>query len=124
MSGGYEVYVLSDGYSYLDDESVMTANCTCTLIKGPKNIIVDTMTPWDSKVFVEYTISSWVCFDIFELQIILDGLREHRLEVDDIDFVVSTHGHPDHLVSETLLFGLSSFRRVTFAYLKNSMFLS
>ncbi len=53
MSGGYEVCVLSEGYSYFDNDSVMTANCTCTLIKGPKNVIVDTMTPWDSKVHLD-----------------------------------------------------------------------
>jgi len=30
----------------------MEANCTCTLIKGPKNVIVDTMTPWDGDVIL------------------------------------------------------------------------
>jgi len=50
MSGDYEVVILKDGYSYLDDGGRMRANCTCSLIKGPKNVVVDTLTPWDSKV--------------------------------------------------------------------------
>ena len=48
----YEIFVLSDGYSRLDGEGSMLANCTCTLIKGPKNVIVDTMTPWDGQLIV------------------------------------------------------------------------
>lgn len=43
-----EVLVLYDGYSKMDGDDAMIANCTCTLIKGPKNIIVDTMTAWDA----------------------------------------------------------------------------
>lgn len=47
-----EVIVLFDGYSkYVDD--VMEANCSCTLIKGPKTIIVDTMTAWDKDRLIE-----------------------------------------------------------------------
>ena len=42
----YEVKVLYNGYSKMED-GVMKANCTCTLIKGPTNMIVDTMTAWD-----------------------------------------------------------------------------
>ena len=48
----YEVHILADGYSKLDSEGFMLANCTCTLIKGPKNVIVDTMTPWDQEVIL------------------------------------------------------------------------
>lgn len=47
-----EVTVLFDGYSKLVDD-VMEANCSCTLIKGPKTIIVDTMTAWDKERLVE-----------------------------------------------------------------------
>jgi hypothetical protein len=38
----------------------MVANCTCTLIKGPKHIIVDTMTPWDK----EKIITGSMCYDL------------------------------------------------------------
>lgn len=30
----------------------MRANCTCTLIKGPNNVIIDTMTAWDREKIV------------------------------------------------------------------------
>ena len=47
-----EITVLFDGYSNLVDD-VMEANCSCTLIKGPKTIIVDTMTAWDKDRLIE-----------------------------------------------------------------------
>lgn len=81
-----EIIVLNEGYSYMekDDDSVMIANCTCTLIKGHDcNIIVDTMTPWDG-------------------DLLLKGLQENRLNPDDIAYVVSTHGHSDHLGNNNL----------------------
>lgn len=34
-------------------DGTMTANCTCTLVKGEKNIIVDTMTPWDKQLIID-----------------------------------------------------------------------
>lgn len=78
----YEVHVLFVGYSRPTTDG-MLANCTCTLVKGPKNIIVDTMTPWDSAVLVK-------------------AIKEHGLEVDDINYVVSTHGHSDHVGNNNL----------------------
>lgn len=81
-----EVIVLNEGYSYMekDDDSVMIANCTCTLIKSHDcNIIVDTMTPWDG-------------------DLLLQKLQENRLTPDDITWVVSTHGHSDHLGNNNL----------------------
>ncbi|XP_055545736.1 metallo-beta-lactamase domain-containing protein 1 isoform X1 [Wyeomyia smithii] len=81
-----EIIVLNEGYSYMekDDDSVMVANCTCTLIKSHDcNIIVDTMTPWDG-------------------DLLLQRLQESCLSTDDIDWVVSTHGHSDHLGNNNL----------------------
>lgn len=81
-----EIIVLNEGYSYMekDDDSVMIANCTCTLIKSHDcNIIVDTMTPWDG-------------------DLLLQRLQENRLNRDDITCVVSTHGHSDHLGNNNL----------------------
>lgn len=43
----YEIIVLFEGYSTKVDSRTQDANCSCTLIKGPKNIIVDTLTAWD-----------------------------------------------------------------------------
>jgi hypothetical protein len=51
----YEVHVLYDGYSKTTEKG-MVANCTCTLIKGQKHIIVDTMTPWDKEKIIEGSI--------------------------------------------------------------------
>lgn len=81
-----EIIVLNEGYSYMEqnDDSVMIANCTCTLIKSHDcNIIVDTMTPWDS-------------------DLLLQKLQDNRLNPDDITWVVSTHGHSDHLGNNNL----------------------
>lgn len=73
----YEVIVLFDGYSKKTHKG-LTANCTCTLILGPKKIIVDTMTAWDGEKLVE-------------------ALKHRNIECDDIDFVVCSHGHSDHI---------------------------
>lgn len=73
----YEVIVLFNGYSR-QLELGSASNCTCTLIKGKKNIIVDTMTAWDGPK-------------------IENALRDHDLTCCDIDFVVCTHGHSDHI---------------------------
>lgn len=82
-----ELIVLNEGYSAMEEDgagSVMVANCTCTLIKSHDcNIIVDTMTPWDG-------------------DLLLQRLHEHRLAPDDISWVVSTHGHSDHLGNNNL----------------------
>jgi glyoxylase-like metal-dependent hydrolase (beta-lactamase superfamily II) len=78
----YEVHVLFVGYCR-PTEGGMLANCTCTLVKGPKNIIVDTMTPWDGKNLIS-------------------AIKKHGIECDDIDYVVSTHGHSDHMGNNNL----------------------
>lgn len=50
----YNIHVLYNGYSSVNENStVMKANCTCTLIKGPNNIIIDTMTAWDRDKILE-----------------------------------------------------------------------
>ncbi|GLG99406.1 hypothetical protein R5R35_011079 [Gryllus longicercus] len=79
---GYQVHVLFDGYSSMND-SEMKANCSCTLIKGNKNIIVDTMTPWDRDRIIE-------------------GLSRHNLSPDKIDYLVCTHCHSDHVGNNNL----------------------
>lgn len=48
----FEIKVLLPGFSRLNG-NVMEANCTCTLIKGPQNIIIDTRTAWDGAAIVE-----------------------------------------------------------------------
>ncbi|XP_069678183.1 metallo-beta-lactamase domain-containing protein 1 isoform X2 [Periplaneta americana] len=78
----YEVFVLYDGYSKTQ-EFGMKANCTCTLLKGKKNVIVDTMTPWDKDKIVE-------------------ALSHRGLACSDIDYVVCSHGHSDHVGNNNL----------------------
>lgn len=72
-----DTVVLFDGYSKMENGTYY-ANCSCVLIKGPPNVIVDTMTAWDGDR-------------------ILKALSREYLIPDDIDYVVCTHGHSDHI---------------------------
>ncbi|KMQ89562.1 metallo-beta-lactamase domain-containing protein 1-like protein [Lasius niger] len=78
-----EVVVLFDGYSTELPNGRMDANCTCTLIKGTKLIIVDTMTAWDREKIVQ-------------------ALAQHNIEPENIDYVVCTHSHADHIGNNNL----------------------
>lgn len=65
--------------SHGDDSSNVTAIGTCTLIRdGSVNILVDTLGPWSREQ-------------------LLSLLSDHGLQPIDIDFVIGTHGHPDHI---------------------------
>ncbi|XP_046655737.1 metallo-beta-lactamase domain-containing protein 1-like isoform X2 [Daphnia pulicaria] len=83
------VIVLHTGYSSTiieeKDENLpfVRANCSCVLVTGSKNIIVDTMTPWDTNL-------------------ILLSLEANGLTPDDINYVISTHGHSDHTGNNNL----------------------
>lgn len=61
----------------------MDANCTCTVIMGPKLIVVDTMTAWDREKLTE-------------------ALAQNNIEPKDIDYVVCTHSHSDHIGNNNL----------------------
>lgn len=80
-----EVFVLFEGYSRTEQAGkIMKANCSCSLIKAwDLNIIVDTMTPWDKDRIVQ-------------------KLKEHNLDPSDINFVINTHGHSDHIGNNNL----------------------
>ncbi|CAK1544609.1 unnamed protein product [Leptosia nina] len=78
-----EVAVLHDGYSNMNGDGYMIANCTCSVITGINNIIVDTMTPWDSKI-------------------IINSLKKRELDCEQIEYVISTHGHSDHIGNNNL----------------------
>lgn len=73
----FQIKVLFPGFSTMKDDC-MEANCTCTLIKGPVNCIVDTMTAWDGARIVQ-------------------ALKANGLEPEEINYVVCTHGHSDHI---------------------------
>ncbi|XP_012254089.2 metallo-beta-lactamase domain-containing protein 1 isoform X2 [Athalia rosae] len=78
-----EIFVLFDGYSRQINNKIMEANCTCTLIKAQKNIIVDTMTAWDRS----------------RLE---DALLRHGILPSNIHYVVCTHSHADHIGNNNL----------------------
>ncbi|XP_043287780.1 metallo-beta-lactamase domain-containing protein 1 [Venturia canescens] len=78
-----EVIVLFDGYSKQLDDIRMEANCSCTLVKAEKNIIVDTMTAWDRDKIIK-------------------ALSSHNIKPEDIDYVVCSHGHSDHTGNNNL----------------------
>lgn len=73
----YSVCVLKEGYSKME-KGKLIANSTCTLIKGNSNIIVDTLSPWDK-------------------DFLLEALKQQGLSCNDIQYVVCTHGHVDHV---------------------------
>ncbi|KZC05150.1 PREDICTED: metallo-beta-lactamase domain-containing protein 1 [Dufourea novaeangliae] len=78
-----EVIVLFDGYSINLEDGTMKTNCSCTLIKTSKNIIVDTMTAWDREKIIR-------------------ALNQHNLTPEEIDYVVCTHSHADHIGNNNL----------------------
>lgn len=79
-----EIVIIAEGYSKDDGENQMRANCSCVLIRDEGvNVIVDTMTAWDS-------------------QFILKKLEEVNVAVEDINFVINTHGHSDHIGNNNL----------------------
>ena len=89
MNPSNEVFVLHNGYSEVitnegNSDQIMKANCSCTLVRNTKhNIIIDTMTSWDG-------------------QKIKESLLKFDLLPEQIDFVVSTHGHADHVGNNNL----------------------
>nr|XP_046237611.1 metallo-beta-lactamase domain-containing protein 1 [Scatophagus argus] len=74
----YSVSVLKVGYCLPQTDGSFKADGTITLITGPRTILVDTGGPWDR-------------------DFLLMTLKERGLEPGDIDFVVGTHGHSDHI---------------------------
>lgn len=79
-----KVIVISEGYSKDATATSMRANCSCVLVKdGAVNVVVDTMTAWDS-------------------QTILEGLKKETVLPADVQFVVNTHGHSDHCGNNNL----------------------
>lgn len=79
----YEVKTLQTGYARRLGSSEMRADGTITLVRGPKNIIVDTGGPWDRDR-------------------IIYALAEEALGVKDIHYVICSHGHSDHTGNNNL----------------------
>ena len=74
----YSVSVLKVGYCVSQPDGSFRADGTITLLTGPKTVLVDTGGPWDQ-------------------EFLLARLKEKGFEPGDIDVVVGTHGHSDHI---------------------------
>lgn len=74
----YEVFILKEGYSIQEGPGQQRSCGSITLVKGPRNVIVDTGNPWDRDLIIE-------------------GLKKHEITPDKIEYVVCTHGHSDHV---------------------------
>ncbi|XP_053404174.1 metallo-beta-lactamase domain-containing protein 1-like isoform X2 [Mercenaria mercenaria] len=81
----YEVHVLKEGYNIKQGPGKQKSCGSITLLKGPRNIIVDTGNPWDK-------------------ELILEALRGFSLEPNDVHYVVCTTAHSDK-VGNLNLFG-------------------
>jgi glyoxylase-like metal-dependent hydrolase (beta-lactamase superfamily II) len=75
---GYRVHVLREGYCIPAGAGSSRADGTITLLTGAHKVLVDTGGPWDRDV-------------------LLAGLEQERLTPGEIDHVVCTHGHSDHV---------------------------
>ena len=107
------VHVLFDGFSQIINEKMMLANCTCTLIKTKNlNIIVDTMTAWDRDKILDgknvlknvsiLLILGFSNFFLFLINFIFPELKNHDLSADEINYVICTHSHADHIGNNNL----------------------
>jgi glyoxylase-like metal-dependent hydrolase (beta-lactamase superfamily II) len=73
------VKILREGYMNEPCGGIYRAACTITLIQGPGvNLLVDTGSAWDGGLLIH-------------------ALNQHGLQPFDIDYVVCTHGHSDHV---------------------------
>ena len=59
-------------------QSMTTNNCNAYLIDGPKRVLIDP--------------GHRALFDHVQM-----GLKQLQLTIDDIDLIICTHAHPDHL---------------------------
>ena len=74
----FNIHILQTGYARTDPDGKYRARCTCSLVTGPINIIVDPGGAW-------------------EKDSIIDSINKSGLSCDDISVVVGTHGHSDHI---------------------------
>ena len=78
-----QVKVLRPGYAIWEGPVAQRAAGTITLVKSEKNILVDTGNAQDKELIIE-------------------KLAEEGLKPENIDFVVCTHGHSDHIGNNNL----------------------
>ncbi|XP_069033975.1 metallo-beta-lactamase domain-containing protein 1 isoform X1 [Embiotoca jacksoni] len=74
----YSVSVLKVGFCLPQTDGTFRADGTVTLITGLRTVLVDTGGPWDR-------------------DFLLRSLKDRGLDPGDVDVVVGTHGHSDHV---------------------------
>ena len=79
----YKVKIIQVGYSESLGPNRFRADGTITLITGPNNIIFDTGLPKDKNT-------------------ILNFLKKEGLSTKDINYVICSHGHSDHIGNNNL----------------------
>lgn len=74
-----QVIILQQGYGFTDQKNVYHASATCTLVVMENmKIIVDPAGAWQREEIIK-------------------SLQDHSVDVSDINVVVGTHGHSDHV---------------------------
>jgi glyoxylase-like metal-dependent hydrolase (beta-lactamase superfamily II) len=79
----HEVIVLVPGFVGVQQGQSYLAGGTVTLIKGNPNVVVDTG-------------------DVWQRAQIVAALAEHGTAADDVQWVINTHGHLDHVGNNNL----------------------
>ncbi|CAH1406232.1 unnamed protein product [Nezara viridula] len=74
----YKIYNINGGYFFHSDEDILQAKCTSTLIKGKKNVVVNTMAPWDDGRMIA-------------------SLVLHEVDPKQVAVVVSTNGSSSYI---------------------------
>ncbi|XP_024143260.1 metallo-beta-lactamase domain-containing protein 1 [Oryzias melastigma] len=74
----YSVSVLKVGYCVPQSDGTFKADGTISLIRGRKTVLVDTGGSWDR-------------------DFLLRALEDRGLQPEDVQIVVGTHGHSDHI---------------------------
>jgi glyoxylase-like metal-dependent hydrolase (beta-lactamase superfamily II) len=82
----HEIVVLIPGYAGRTREGKLHAGCTVTLIKGETRVVVDTGAP-------------------AQRQELLDALDRAGVQPADVQYVVNSHGHLDHIGNNNLFPG-------------------
>lgn len=102
-----EVIVLRTGYFEMIDEKGCKAVCTISLVKDEKvNVLVDTG-------------------NVGEQEEIKNALKKFNLSVNDINFIVITHYHPDHIGNNcmfpdaTFIDAVETFKGDTFTFFED-----
>lgn len=76
---GNQIHIIQEGYAFTDSEQRSRATGSITLVKTKKHVIlVDTGSPRDKDK-------------------LLDSLEKLDIKLNDVDHVVCSHGHVDHV---------------------------